>query len=110
MRVLTGVGAPPRVSRVGEVLDLVDLLDRAGDRHKTYSLGMKQRLGIAAALLNDPRLLVVDEPANGLDSAGVVAMRASLAARRSEVAYAGRRRPSWAAIARVSIVPTARMS
>jgi len=80
LRVLTGVGAPPRPGRVDEVLDLVDLADRGGDRYETYSLGMKQRLGIAGALLNDPRLLLLDEPANGLDPAGIVDMRALLKA------------------------------
>jgi len=62
--------------RVGRVLDLVDLTDRAGDRYRTYSLGMKQRLGVAAALLKDPRLLILDEPTNGLDPAGMADMRA----------------------------------
>jgi ABC-2 type transport system ATP-binding protein len=58
-------------SRVEEVLELVDLTDRADDRFKGYSLGMKQRLGIAAALLKRPRLLILDEPSNGLDPAGI---------------------------------------
>jgi ABC-2 type transport system ATP-binding protein len=62
--------------RVEEVLDLVELADRADDRVREYSYGMVQRLGVAASLLRDPRLLVVDEPANGLDPAGIRAMRA----------------------------------
>jgi ABC-2 type transport system ATP-binding protein len=62
-------------SRLDEVLELVTLKGRDNDRVKTYSLGMKQRLGVAMALLNDPELLVLDEPANGLDPAGIVEMR-----------------------------------
>src|ERR1051326_3381058 len=62
-------------ARIDAVLDMVGLRDRQHDRVKTYSLGMKQRLGVAVALLNDPDLLILDEPANGLDPAGIVEMR-----------------------------------
>lgn len=63
-------------SRIDEVLEIVDLSDRAGDRYESYSLGMKQRLGIAAALLQKPEVLMLDEPTNGLDPAGTVEIRA----------------------------------
>ncbi|MDQ3540382.1 MAG: ABC transporter ATP-binding protein [Chloroflexota bacterium] len=61
--------------RIDEVLGMVRLADRAGDSFRTYSLGMKQRLGVAAALLKDPPLLILDEPTNGLDPAGMAEMR-----------------------------------
>jgi ABC-2 type transport system ATP-binding protein len=66
-------GVPEK--RLDAVLDLVDLRSRQKDRVRTYSLGMKQRLGVAMALLQDPELLILDEPANGLDPAGIVEMR-----------------------------------
>ena len=62
-------------SAIPAILDLVDLTGAAGRRFKTYSLGMKQRLAVAAALLHNPDLLILDEPANGLDPAGIVEMR-----------------------------------
>jgi ABC-type multidrug transport system ATPase subunit len=62
-------------SKVDEVLETVALDDRAKDRASNYSLGMKQRLGVAIALLKDPELLILDEPTNGFDPAGMVDMR-----------------------------------
>ena len=62
-------------SRIAPALEEVHLSARAGDRFQTYSLGMKQRLGIAAALMKDPELLILDEPTNGMDPAGMAEMR-----------------------------------
>jgi ABC-2 type transport system ATP-binding protein len=76
--VLAASGPPTPVSRADQVLDYVGLTGRAKDPVQTYSLGMKQRLGIAAAMLSDPELLLLDEPANGLDPGGMVAMRETL--------------------------------
>jgi ABC-2 type transport system ATP-binding protein len=75
---LASAGAPVAKGRVEELLELVGLKGRANDKVSGYSLGMKQRLGIAGALLSDPKLLLLDEPANGLDPAGIVAMRETL--------------------------------
>jgi ABC-2 type transport system ATP-binding protein len=80
LRALAAAGAPTPAARVDELLTLVNLRDRARDRVSGYSLGMKQRLGIAGALLSDPRLLLLDEPANGLDPAGIAGMRDTLRA------------------------------
>jgi ABC-type multidrug transport system ATPase subunit len=78
LRVLAAAGAPTPPERIGIVLEYVGMTGRAKDKVSAYSLGMKQRLGIAAALLSDPELLLLDEPANGLDPAGIVAMRETL--------------------------------
>ncbi len=75
LQVLATLGGFPH-SRIPGLLEQVGLADRAGDRVGGYSLGMKQRLGVAAALLPEPELLILDEPANGLDPPGIHEMRA----------------------------------
>jgi ABC-2 type transport system ATP-binding protein len=74
LQTLAVLDGQPR-ARIDEVLEIVGLQDRGGDQVVEYSLGMKQRLGIATALLRDPDILILDEPANGLDPAGIVEMR-----------------------------------
>ncbi|AEB28815.1 putative ABC transporter [Carnobacterium sp. 17-4] len=61
--------------KINELIEFVDLKSRINDKVKTYSLGMRQRLGIAQSLLNDPKVLILDEPTNGLDPAGIKELR-----------------------------------
>ncbi len=68
------LGGIPK-TKITEVLERVNLLDRAGDRYSHYSMGMKQRLGIASTLLRDPELIILDEPTSGLDPAGTKEVR-----------------------------------
>ena len=70
------IGAP--ATRVDAAVETVGLTGRDGDRYKSYSLGMKQRLAIAATLLKDPQLLILDEPTNGLDPAGIREIRETI--------------------------------
>jgi ABC-2 type transport system ATP-binding protein len=85
LRTLAALDGQPK-ARIEEVLEIVKLTGRSGDRVSEYSLGMKQRLGIAVALLRDPDILILDEPMNGLDPAGIVEIRTLL----KELAQQGR--------------------
>jgi len=85
LRTLAVLDGQPK-ARIEKVLEIVKLTSRSGDRVSEYSLGMKQRLGIAAALLRDPDILILDEPMNGLDPAGIVEIRTLL----KELAQQGR--------------------
>ena len=75
LRLLGKLSGGVNESRIDEVLKMVGLLDRGGDRVKGYSQGMRQRLGIAQALLSNPELVILDEPTNGLDPSGMIDIR-----------------------------------
>ncbi|MGO9292550.1 MAG: ABC transporter ATP-binding protein [Streptosporangiaceae bacterium] len=75
LRLLAAAREPAARDRIGPVLEQVGLAHRADARVSTYSMGMRQRLGVAACLLADPQLLILDEPMNGLDPAGIAGMR-----------------------------------
>jgi ABC-2 type transport system ATP-binding protein len=78
LRVMALASGGSDAGRIAEVLERVGLAGREGDLFKTYSMGMKQRLALAAALLNDPEFLILDEPTNGLDPAGIQETRTML--------------------------------
>jgi ABC-2 type transport system ATP-binding protein len=75
MALVVGLTKTEAEQKIAEVLDKMGLSQRAGDLYRSYSLGMKQRLCIAAALLTDPQIIILDEPTNGLDPAGMAEMR-----------------------------------
>ena len=75
LRLLAAAREPAARDRIGPALERTGLAHRADDRVSEYSMGMRQRLGVAACLLGDPQLLILDEPMNGLDPAGMAGMR-----------------------------------
>lgn len=75
VRIFGELTGPVSEERVNEVISLVGLADRASSKFRTYSMGMKQRLAVALALLNDPEFLILDEPTNGMDPEGIVEIR-----------------------------------
>ena len=75
LRLLAAAREPAAPGRIGPALERVGMVHRADDRVSTYSMGMRQRLGVAACLLGDPQLLILDEPMNGLDPAGMAGIR-----------------------------------
>jgi ABC-2 type transport system ATP-binding protein len=75
MQILAAAREPAAKGRIGPSLERVGILHRADDKVSKYSMGMRQRLGVAACLLGDPQLLILDEPMNGLDPAGMLDMR-----------------------------------
>jgi ABC-2 type transport system ATP-binding protein len=75
LTVHAAIADPASVARIPEALDRVGLLERGGDKVKGYSLGMRQRLGVARAMMTEPALLILDEPSNGLDAEGMAEFR-----------------------------------